>query len=105
MSYICDVCNTAFDEPLIVKRNVNLNGWFESTEEALCPICNNPYISKAEPCACGGLRRAHALMCRSCREDLAKRVNDFFDGLTAEEEQQFDDWMDGDTITNRKAWK
>ena len=36
--------------------------------------------------------------------DFKKRLTEFADSLTAEEEQQVDDWMDGDTITNRRNW-
>ena len=29
----------------------------------------------------------------------------FCDSLTAEEEEQLDDWMDGDSIKSRREWK
>ena len=47
---------------------------------------------------------AGARLCDDCRKSLLDRLTEFADGLTAEEEQQVDDWMDGDTITNRRNW-
>ena len=44
-------------------------------------------------------------LCRACRGDLLRRFTAFADTLTAEEEDQLDDWLDGDTITNRRTWK
>ena len=43
-------------------------------------------------------------LCGSCRKDLLRRFTAFADTLTAEEEAQLDDWLDGDTITNRRNW-
>jgi hypothetical protein len=36
---------------------------------------------------------------------LKKKIINFFDYMTAEEEEQFDIWMDGDSIVNRRKWK
>lgn len=104
MSYLCDICSVAFDEPLVIKRTVRLNGWLHNEEEALCPLCATPYFSEADRCKCGEVKPKSKNLCRKCKRELLERVTAFFDELTAEEEEQFDEWMDGDTITNRKAW-
>ena len=44
------------------------------------------------------------VLCESCRMSLKRRVTEFFDTLTAEEEQQFDAWMEGSSITERRAF-
>ena len=44
-------------------------------------------------------------LCRPCRRRLLKAVTAFFDDLTVEEEAQFDEWMDGDSITDRRRWE
>lgn len=105
MSYLCDICGTQFAEPLVVQKHERLGDWSTVARQELCPICNTPYISRAVDCQCGGLRLENERMCRACRGSLLKRVSAFFDELTAEEEEQFDDWMDGDSIIHRKAWK
>ena len=104
MRYQCDVCNTIFDEPRIQTRTERLGEWFSTSREVLCPICATPYFSEIEHCKCGGNRRVNEHMCRECRAELLTRVRTFFDEFTAEEEEQFDEWMDGDTVTNRKEW-
>lgn len=104
MRYQCDVCNTIFAEPRIQTSTERLGEWFSTYQEALCPICATPHFSEIERCKCGGNRRVNEHMCRECRAELLARVRTFFDGFTAEEEEQFDEWMDGDTVTNRKEW-
>lgn len=104
MKYLCDICNTSFEEPLVIERPERLGEWFSTDRQELCPICAQPHFSEVDECACGGVRRLHEIMCRDCRRALLKRVADFFDTMTSEEEAQFDDWMDGDSITERNRW-
>lgn len=105
--YLCEVCGTAFDRPLIQSER---NGDGESSWEerfALCPICGSHDFQTAESCPmpnCNHFKKIHEILCSSCRKDLLRRFTDFADHLTAEEEQQLDDWLDGDTITNRRNW-
>lgn len=105
MRYRCDICETVFDEPRVVKRQERLNGFLYSDETAMCPICATPYFSEVEDCTCGGVRERNKPLCKECRSNLLKRITGLFDELTAEEEEQFDDWMDGDSITSRKRWR
>lgn len=104
MSYLCEICGTAFDEPTIIERNENIAGFWVPYRAAVCPICGTPYFVKAEECSCGGVRIAGDRLCKECRGNLLKRITGFFDELTVEEEEQFDDWMDGESIANRKRW-
>lgn len=105
MSYLCEICGTVFEEPFVQDRRDILGGFPFRDKVSLCPICATPYYHKVEECTCGGVRSVGEKLCRGCRRGLLKRVVDFFDGLTAEEEEQFDDWMDGESITNRKRWR
>lgn len=71
-----------------------------------CPACESPEVEPAEDCPkCGGAMRPGDRLCRSCRKALLARVTDFFDTLTYEEETQFDEWMDGNSITDRRHWE
>lgn len=72
-------------------------------------MCGSPDFEDAIPCenpSCniGYMRRGEHL-CPACRDYLKKRVISFFDSFTAEEEAQFDAWIDGETITNRRKFE
>lgn len=105
--YICDHCGTPFDTPLITQYSEILSdGIIRTYDEAHCPICGCYSFSAADLCPkCGEAKMKEEILCKRCRDELKASVTAFADTLTAEEEQQLDDWMDGDTITNRRNWK
>ena len=43
-------------------------------------------------------------MCRKCRKELLQKLNGFADLLSYEEEEQLDEWLDGESIRNRRNW-
>ena len=104
--YICDYCDARFDEPEAV-HYVEVNGDFKRRyTEYFCPICREESFSEADSCPkCGEAKLTTDTLCRACRKDLLNRFTAFADSLTAEEEQQVDDWMDGDSIKSRREWK
>ena len=103
--YICDFCGTGFDEPEAVNY-VEINGDCKRRyTEYFCPVCGEESYSDADECPkCGEVKLTGDTLCRDCRKDLLRRFTAFADSLTAEEEQQIDDWLEGDSITNRKKW-
>ena len=104
--YICDHCGTPFDEPVTAHHAENLGEFCRAYETQACPICGCDSFSPADLCPkCGEAKLAEETLCKRCRDELKNRVIRFFDTLTAEEEAQFDDWMDGDTVTHRKDWR
>ena len=100
--YLCETCGTVFDEPHRFTLHEHINGIpFDYNGEA-CPICGGGIFTKANDCPkCGGLKLSSEHLCRSCRADLARRFTAFADELTAEEETQLDEWLDGNSITDR----
>lgn len=103
--YLCELCRTPFDQPLTRTERSIEDGHVRVDVESLCPICGYPYFEKAEECPkCRRWKFQGEHICGDCSNDLLRRVISFADELTAEEEQQVDDWMDGDTITNRRNW-
>ena len=104
--YICDYCDARFDEPEAV-HYVEVNGDFKRRyTEYFCPSCGEESFSEADSCPkCGEAKLTTDTLCRACRKDLLNRFTAFADSLTAEEEQQVDDWMDGDSIKSRREWK
>lgn len=94
MNYYCNDCGCVFES--------GLQG------DILCPECGGSDIEEAVRCgndSCIGMMRIRDYICADCRRDLLARVIDFFDTLTAEEEEQFDEWMDGNSITDRRKWE
>lgn len=92
--YICDNCATAFDRPVR-----------DGASQDLCPICGYPYYSPAVTCTCGEAMPKGDALCRKCRRELLQKIKDFADSLTAEEEEQFDRWMEATgSITERSSW-
>ena len=103
--YLCDHCGTPFDEPVTRHYTETLGEFTRPYTEAVCPICGCDSFSDADLCPkCGEAKLAEETLCKRCRDALHSRIIDFADTLTAEEEAQLDDWMDGDSITSRRNW-
>lgn len=49
----CEICGEQFDEPLIVSWREGLDGegHWETSTQALCPVCKCPYIHEEEETA------------------------------------------------------
>lgn len=105
--YQCNYCNVGFDEPILVTYKEHIGeGMTRLYKEERCPICGCDSFREAEECQiCGDIAEAGEILCKKCKRSLKRRIVDFFDTLLAEEEEQFDLWMDGDTIVNRRNWK
>jgi ribosomal protein L37E len=103
--HLCDFCGTYFDEPVVIEHTEHLGEFQRRYTEEQCPICGSDSFSDADDCPqCGKPKPADVILCQDCRQNLRRRIVDFFDTLTAEEESQFDDWMDGESITSREEW-
>lgn len=103
--YLCDYCGAYFDKPSKIHHRETVGEFTREYVDELCPFCGCDSLSHACDCPkCGKPMCAGARLCDDCRKSLLDRLTEFADGLTAEEEQQVDDWMDGDTITNRRNW-
>lgn len=103
--YFCDICNTAFDTPILrlIRNTDGEHIWSEP--QHLCPICATAEcFNPADLCQCGTWKPKGDILCSSCRASLRSRFTAFVGELTAEEEDQLDAWLDGDTITNRGKW-
>ena len=103
--YYCELCGTFFDKPHIRTYKDHTVDPRAEFQEVVCPVCLEPHIEEAAFCpACDQPMPVGPVLCESCRMSLKRRVTEFFDTLTAEEEQQFDTWMDGRSITERRAF-
>lgn len=105
--YQCNYCNVAFDEPTTITYSENLGeNMTRVYKEDCCPICGCDSFRDAIPCEqCGDAAEPGEILCNRCKRSLKKRIVAFFDTFTAEEELQFDAWIDGDVIENRRNWK
>lgn len=103
--WICNCCGTVFDEPRKRVTTEWIDGHLRTDTELICPLCGEPYIDPVVPCpGCDGFKFPEEILCKDCRKDLLQLITSFADDLTAEQEQQFNDWMDGDIIENRRKW-
>lgn len=107
INYRCDYCGVYFETPNMVHHSEKVGDWIRGYNEELCPICGSDSFHDAASCPqCGDPMPAHEQhLCLACRKTLKKRFLAFAADLTPHEEAQIDDWMDGDTITNRRNWK
>lgn len=96
--YKCLDCGNVFEEPKKIGYGIE--------KEYVCPICGEEYYEEAERCGNPGCMNytVHGSLCVACKAELLARVKTFFDGLTEAEEEQFDEWMDGESITGRDKW-
>ena len=103
--YLCENCGASFAHPFVREYTDQTVDCKATFRECLCPNCFMPYIEEANSCpGCDGFKFRDEILCKKCRADLLKRFTAFADELTAEQEQQLDEWLDGDTIENRRKW-
>ena len=103
--YVCEICDVTFSEPLAVKE---MNGDGENRWEEItlcCPVCMESRYSTIDRCpVCDEWKLSGDILCKPCRKNLKNKLAAFAYELTAEEEEQLDEWMDGVSITERKKW-
>lgn len=103
--YKCEKCGLPFEHPFVRKytdKSVDCKATFY---EPICPHCGDDNIGDANSCpGCDGFKFRDEILCKDCRKSLLDRVIAFADELTAEQEEQINDWMDGDVIENRGKW-
>ena len=105
MIYRCDDCGEVFNYPSAVKNGFSHPFGDEIFTEDGCPFCGSLELTSVVYCDCGiHLKPKSAHLCKPCRIKLLGKVRSFFGTLTIEEEAQFDDWMDGNSITDRDFW-
>lgn len=102
--YMCNVCDALFDAPMVETEFVDTAYGYTPYATESCPVCGESF-SAADSCSCGGFKREGDILCRECRNDLRARFSAFADELTAEEEEQLDEWLDGRSITERKDFE
>lgn len=104
-NYICMDCGHRFDEPLVEDCGfVHAFGYRQAWSD-VCPACGSGEYVPASYCPkCGEEMPSTLSLCNACSAALLDKINAFFDELTEEEEDRFDDWMDGNSIKSRRRW-
>lgn len=103
--YICDHCGIAFEAPVVHIVREHLGEFTRADSEEACPICGCDSFSEADLCEkCGDPKLKEELLCKRCRDELRETFTAFADTLTAEEEAQLDEWLDGRSVTERAAF-
>lgn len=102
----CTTCGVYFDAPLVREGTDPTVAPGYRYREELCPVCGQPYFEDADECPqCGSYMPAGDILCKTCRAALSARFTDFLDSLTAEEEEQLDEWLDGRSVKERSEFR
>ena len=99
----CYECGAVFDEPCVITETNSTDRGDEIYMMSLCPKCYESF-GKANRCRCGEYKFEDERICKNCREELLEKFIYFADGLTEEEEEQLDEWLDGNSIKDRKRF-
>ena len=103
--FVCLDCGAKFDEPLVEDCGFVHEFGYQKAWSDRCPHCGSgEYIPTTDCPKCNAEMPSTVTLCDDCRAALLEKVNAFFDELTEEEEDQFDEWMDGNSIKSRKRW-
>lgn len=97
--YYCENCDNIFDEPFVVPNKDQFEvGW---SPIAYCPICSyEGHFEETSDCPkCGDPMKPHEILCTNCQTALRWKFRHFVDFLTADEEEQLDEWLDGRSVT------
>lgn len=103
--YLCRNCFRSFDEPHTVFEKVSTDRGAETYTYNICPHCEEDDFEEADHCRCGDIKFKSNILCYGCRRTLAAKFNAFADELTAEEEEQLDEWLDGNSVTDRRKFE
>lgn len=106
MSFVCIDCGEVFEDPAFFEFGFDHEFGCEKWVQAGCPSCQSADIVEANSCPkCGHAKLPDAHLCKDCAADLKRRVIAFLDTLTSDEEDLLDEWLDGDSVTNRENWE
>ena len=105
--YICSECLYGFEAPEYIDCSFLHAYGTENTGYKGCPRCECDEFEEAEDCPLcdSGIKRSGDLMCKSCRDNLYRRLDDFFGALSYEEKLQFERWTDGDSVFDIAKWE
>lgn len=104
IQFICEECGGIFVNPVTKEYKENLGEFIRTYKENTCPYCGSEDFSAADLCQCGSAKREGTILCLSCQTWLKEKFAVFADALTADEEKQMDEWLDGCSITEREKW-
>lgn len=94
--YICLDCGHVFEDPC---KMVDWSPEYGKTVEELCPKCEDGNFLGADRCPdCGRWMPKGDKLCEICREDLRDRFRTFRETLTAAQEDELDEMLDGESI-------
>ena len=99
----CCTCLAVFEYPRINTEYVPTEHGYAPYKTIECPHCGGSF-EEADLCRCGEYKFKDEKLCAHCREALLAKFVEFADGLTEEEEDQIDDWLDGRSIKERKMF-
>ena len=105
MMYRCNFCSAVFTEYNILYEGVETDLGTEVYTTHICPVCGCDDYEEVEPCVCGKAKSKDKVLCFDCRRFLKLKLANFAEFLTAEEEEQMDAWLDGNSIADWRKFE
>lgn len=104
--YRCEDCGAIFCAPMVHSFSENVGGVRRVYTELVCPGCSDSTnYNEIDKCQCGTMKDKSHNLCEKCRISLRNRFIDFLNQLTTEEEEQIDEWLDGNSVRDRRAFQ
>lgn len=100
--YICDACDTVFEEPV---RKQEYSEEYGDSTAYYCPRCGtelgNPYEYVAGECpSCHGAKNAQDPVCRKCKLRIRGLLRLFVSDFNRAEREYLADLLDGEALDN-----
>lgn len=105
MPYVCEICDTVFDEPVDRSEIFSHDGeFYEHYSHSVCPVCASTRFKRAETCLCGNFMGRGDNLCPQCKESLRERFKAFCEDLSFSELNELNDMLDGLPLQEALRW-
>jgi len=101
---ICNSCGHTFESAPYIPPHKRRE--YDPVLEYGCPHCGSADIDEADEFPkCRNFMKKSDRLCVVFRTVLLARFKNFIGGLLPQEQDQLDDWIEGESVTNCEGWK
>ena len=95
--YICDECDTVFEEPI---RKQEYSEEYGDSTAYYCPHCGSEEYTADECPSCHGAKNAQDPVCRKCKLRVKGLLRLFVSDFNRPEREYLADLLDGEALDN-----
>lgn len=95
--YICDECDTVFEEPV---RKQEYSEEYGDSTAYYCPHCGSEEYTADECPSCHGAKNAQDPVCHKCKQRVKGLLRLFVSDFNQPEREYLADLLDGATLDN-----